>query len=166
MVAALAALAAAPSHAADVGFVDDPGTPNLVLAPSPPGVDDAIVYQVALNASYNNACNAENLSGTPSITVSEPARTIDVAFDETAIGTLVCAPFVLPVNELEAEFGPLAAGAWTLTIEAAPLVGIGAQTVPFTVVAPAVPLAGPAALLALAAALGFAGGLRRLRRSS
>ncbi len=78
-----------------------------------PSPTDVITFRGPTDTSYSNSCDAEaTLGGTPYLLISNVTKTIELKFQGPA--PVVCPMIWKPAVGFQGDFGPLAAGKWTL----------------------------------------------------
>jgi hypothetical protein len=115
----LAVVASAPAATIDFLPVPDPGAPPtkpvaLAIDPAAPTTASVISFTAPLDGKvHSNDCfAAAELLGSPVLDIDTANRKIEIGFD--GIYSTVCPTIWDPVSGASGEFGPLAAGDWTL----------------------------------------------------
>jgi len=105
-----------PVGAATVGWIDGIGATaptQWSINPSSPSTTDVISFSGPTDKVYGNSCNAEaSYGGTPYLSINSSAKTIELKFQGPVSG--ICPLIYKPAVGFRGEFGPLAAGNWTL----------------------------------------------------
>jgi hypothetical protein len=83
------------------------------ISPSHPSTTDVISFSGPTDKSYGNSCAAEmTFGGTPYLSVNSAAKTVELRFQGPA--PAMCTMILKPAVGFRGQFGPLAAGNWTL----------------------------------------------------
>ncbi|HON92645.1 MAG TPA: PASTA domain-containing protein [Sedimentisphaerales bacterium] len=104
------------AEAASVGWIDGIGATaptEWSISPAHPSTTDVISFSGPTDKVYGNSCNAEAAyGGTPYLSINSSTKTIELKFQGPAPS--VCPLIYKPAVGFRGEFGPLAAGNWTL----------------------------------------------------
>ncbi len=105
-----------PARAASVEWISGLGATapsGWSISPSNPSATDVISFSGPTDKSYGNSCTAEMaFGGTPYLSVNNSTKTVELKFQGPAPTS--CTMILKPAVGFRGEFGPLAAGNWTL----------------------------------------------------
>lgn len=101
---------------ATVEWIDGMGATapsGWAISPTHPSTTDVISFSGPTDKTYGNSCSAESAyGGTPYLSINNSTKTVELKFQGPA--PTMCPMIYKPAVGFRGQFGPLAAGNWTL----------------------------------------------------